>query len=45
MVDGLRVVRSGLAAGDLVLVNGTQHVRPGVKVRPTVVPMAEEARR
>lgn len=45
MVDGLRVVRSGLEAGDLVLVNGTQHVRPGVKVRPTVVAMAEEARR
>ena len=45
MVDGLRMVRSGLEAGDLVLVNGTQHVRPGVKVRPTVVAMAEEARR
>ena len=45
MVDGLRVVRNGLAAGDLVLVNGTQHVRPGVKVRPTVVAMEQEARR
>ena len=45
MVDGLRVVRSGLEAGDLVLVNGTQHVRPGVKVRPTVVAMEQEARR
>ena len=45
MVDGLRVVRSGLDAGDLVLVNGTQHVRPGVKVRPTVVAMEQEARR
>jgi multidrug efflux system membrane fusion protein len=45
MMDGLRVVRSGLEAGDLVLVNGTQHVRPGVKVRPTVVAMAQEAQR
>jgi len=45
MVDGLRVVRSGLDAGDLVLVNGTQHVRPGMKVRPAVVAMEQEARR
>jgi multidrug efflux system membrane fusion protein len=45
MVDGLRVVRSGLEAGDLVLVNGTQHVRPGAKVRPTVVAMEQEAPR
>jgi hypothetical protein len=45
MVDGLRVVRSGLDAGDLVLVNGTQHVRPGVKVTPTVVPLESAVRR
>jgi len=45
MVDGLRVVRSGLDAGDLVLVNGTQHVRPGMKVRPALVAMEQEARR
>ena len=32
IVDGLRVVRSGLDAGDLVVVNGLQRVRPGVKV-------------
>ena len=30
LVDGLRVVRSGLAAGELVVVNGLQRVRPGV---------------
>ena len=34
MVDGLRVVRSGLAAGDVVVVNGLQRVRPGTKVDP-----------
>ena len=32
IVDGLRVVKSGLKAGDLVVVNGLQRVRPGVKV-------------
>jgi membrane fusion protein, multidrug efflux system len=40
IVDGLRVVRSGLAAGDLVVVNGVQRVRPGVKV--DVAPVAME---
>ena len=31
MVDGLRVVRSGLTAGELVVVNGLQRVRPGCR--------------
>ena len=34
LVDGLRVVRSGLAAGEPVVVNGLQRVRPGVQVTP-----------
>jgi hypothetical protein len=34
VVDGLRVVRSGLEEGDLVVVTGLQRVRPGVKVDP-----------
>ncbi len=34
VVNGLRVVRSGLAPGDVVVVNGLQRVRPGVKVEP-----------
>jgi multidrug efflux system membrane fusion protein len=34
IVDGLRVVRSGLAAGEAVVVNGLQRVRPGAKVSP-----------
>lgn len=32
-VDGLRVVRSGLNAGDVVVIAGLQRVRPGLKVR------------
>lgn len=39
LVDGLRVVRSGLEAGDRVVVNGLQRVRPGVKVEPVMVAM------
>jgi RND family efflux transporter MFP subunit len=38
-VDGLRVVRDGLTAGDVVIVNGLQRVRPGVTVSPTEVAM------
>jgi multidrug efflux system membrane fusion protein len=36
IVDGLRVVREGLAAGETVIVNGLQRVRPGVQVTPVV---------
>jgi RND family efflux transporter MFP subunit len=43
IVDGLRVVRTGLSAGDRVVVNGLQRVRPGVKVTPQVVAMIEPA--
>jgi membrane fusion protein, multidrug efflux system len=32
LVDGLRVIRSGLNPGDRVVVNGLQRVRPGAKV-------------
>jgi multidrug efflux system membrane fusion protein len=39
VVDGLRVVRKGLTAGELVVVNGLQRVRPGVEVNAAVVPM------
>ena len=34
IVDGLRVVRTGLEAGESVVVNGLQRVRPGVQVTP-----------
>lgn len=39
LVDGLRVVDDGLTAKDVVVVNGLQHVRPGVEVAPTTVAM------
>ena len=42
-VDGLRVVKSGLKAGEQVVVNGLQHVRPGALVNPQIVPMKPEA--
>ncbi len=32
--DGLRVIRKGLKAGEWVIVNGVQRVRPGIKVKP-----------
>ena len=34
MIDGLRVIRSGLKPEDWVIVNGAQRVRPGAKVDP-----------
>ncbi|MFA6264925.1 MAG: efflux RND transporter periplasmic adaptor subunit [Pseudolabrys sp.] len=37
--DGLRVVSSGLAAGDQVIVSGLMRVRPGAPVEPKLVPM------
>jgi membrane fusion protein, multidrug efflux system len=38
-VDGLRVIRSGLASGDTVVVNGLQRVRSGQAVAAAHVPM------
>jgi multidrug efflux system membrane fusion protein len=38
-VDGLRVITSGLSAGERIIVNGLQRVRPGVVVAPEVVSM------
>jgi RND family efflux transporter MFP subunit len=39
LVDGLRVVNEGVAAGELVIVNGLQRVRPGIAVNPESVAM------
>jgi membrane fusion protein, multidrug efflux system len=44
LVDDLRVVTSGLEAGERVIVNGLQRVRPGVTVAPTQVAMDRGAR-
>lgn len=43
VVDGLRVARSGLKAGERIVVNGLQRVRPGAPVTPQDVPMAAPA--
>lgn len=42
-VDGLRVVRDGLAAGEKIVVAGLQRVRPGAMVATTEVRMDERS--
>jgi multidrug efflux system membrane fusion protein len=37
------VVSAGLKAGERVIVNGLQHVRPGATVTPQPVPMEAKA--
>lgn len=39
----LRIIESGLAAGEVIVVNGLQRVRPGAPVTPTTVPMEDAA--
>jgi multidrug efflux system membrane fusion protein len=39
LVDGMRVVTSGLFPGDLVVVDGLQRVRPGMPVTPERLPI------
>jgi RND family efflux transporter MFP subunit len=39
VIVGLRVVREGLKAGDVIVVNGAQRVHPGVTVTPQRVTM------
>jgi multidrug efflux system membrane fusion protein len=39
LVDGLRVVRSGLEAGERIVVNGLQRVRPGIAIEPVMTAM------
>ncbi|MCU4182452.1 efflux RND transporter periplasmic adaptor subunit [Bosea sp. BH3] len=41
--DGLRVVNAGLKAGERVVVNGLQRIRPGATVAAEPVPMAEKS--
>jgi RND family efflux transporter MFP subunit len=41
VIDGLRVVQSGLAAGETIVVNGLQRVRPGAQVQAQHVAMRE----
>jgi RND family efflux transporter MFP subunit len=41
VIDGLRVVQSGLAAGEAIVVNGLQRVRPGAQVQAQHVAMGQ----
>jgi membrane fusion protein, multidrug efflux system len=43
VIDGLRIVREGLKAGDVIVVNGAQRVHPGVTVTPQRVTMGADA--
>jgi multidrug efflux system membrane fusion protein len=43
VVDGLRVVRTGLKPGEKIVVNGLQRVRPGAPITAQTVPMAADA--
>ena len=45
VVDGLRVIRSGVAAGDRVVINGLQRVRPNQKVTPEMRSLGDGAAR
>ncbi|AEG94624.1 efflux RND transporter periplasmic adaptor subunit [Ramlibacter tataouinensis] len=41
LIDGMRVVTSGLKEGELVIVDGLQRVRPGMAVAPTALAVDE----
>jgi multidrug efflux system membrane fusion protein len=41
LLDGMRVVTGGLKAGELVVVNGLQRVRPGAPLAPQVLAVDE----
>jgi multidrug efflux system membrane fusion protein len=43
VVEGLRIVTSGLEGGEKIVVNGLQRVRSGMKVDPTEEPMASDS--
>ena len=42
IIDGLRIVREGLKAGDVIIVNGAQRVHPGITVTPQKVVMGKD---
>ena len=45
MIEGLRVIRTGITPADWVIVNGVQRARKGIKVKPekTVIEQAQKA--
>lgn len=42
-INGLRIVREGLAASDKIVVNGLQRVMPNMQIEPKLVDMASAA--
>jgi hypothetical protein len=32
-IDGMRIIRSGVTGGEQIVINGMQHVRPGMTVK------------
>lgn len=40
-VDDLVLIREGLKPGDMLIVDGTRRVRPGMQIKPIVVPMGK----
>ena len=44
-VGGLRIVNGGLQAGERIVVNGLQRIRPGALVAPTATTMEAKAAR
>jgi len=42
LIDGLRIVRDGLKAGDVIVVNGGQRVQPGITVTPQLITMGSD---
>jgi hypothetical protein len=43
VVDGLRVIASGLSPNDRVVINGLMRARPGTKVTPQLSTAATQA--
>ena len=43
LVNGLRIVESGLKPGEQIVINGLQRARPGTKVAPTVAEMTPDS--
>ena len=41
-VGSMRIIKSGLAANDTIVVDGLQRVRPGAEVTANEVPMGDE---
>ena len=44
VIDGLRVIKSGLTPGDRVIVNGLIRARPGLKLAPQQQAVPAQAR-